>query len=168
MILLPRILGLRSVYRGKHNQLKSAMANEDYEARYRDEYNAKIGVIKEYIKSLKERRRDIRAGEEDKMKEVLDVQDSKFKFLSTEIEQQINRLDKIFNLNEEAWKEETDESVSRRRKELPEYMKEVQALPTSLKDLMDCAAGVADASDMLAIFQAWYSSSGNRSSLQFL
>ena len=58
-----RIEDFRSLYRGKYNQLISIIENEAYTNKYAEEYDTMIKKIKEYIKSLKEQRKNLRNNE---------------------------------------------------------------------------------------------------------
>ena len=137
-----RIEELRTNYRGVHNQLKTAMDDQDYKTCYDIPFPAKIQVMKDYIKYLKVGRSALRECDDVKAKDKLDVQSVQFKFLSNEIQLVINRLDSVFNLDDDAWKAETDEKITKRRSDVTEQVKEVQTLATSIKDMIGSAAGV--------------------------
>ena len=142
---------LRSMYRGKHNQLKPLLAAPEYEQEIKPKYDINITKLKNYIKTLKENRRTLRKGEEDASNAKSSVMDRKFHFLNTEITQKITRLENMFTLDSEKWKAESDENVEKRIKELPDRSKEVQSLLSSIKDLMDCSTGVTDGATTVGV-----------------
>ena len=51
-----RVEELRSRYRGKHNQLKSVLKDDEYNDKYGDTYVNKLDEIKEYVRQLKAKR----------------------------------------------------------------------------------------------------------------
>ena len=134
-----KIEDLRSIYRGKHNQLKSSLSNPEYADRYADRYKNKVDTIKNYIKNLKQERWCIRNEADTKAQDVAKVQKSKFQFLEGEVDAAITRLAVLLSLEDEDWEAEADEQISRRRVEITEQVKEVTAISTTIKELVEAA-----------------------------
>ena len=51
-LIIKEVENLRTVYRGKHNQLKSVLDEAEFNANYKEPYSNNITMFKEYIKSL--------------------------------------------------------------------------------------------------------------------
>ena len=144
-----RIETLRTSYRGMHNQLKASMDPGDYKDKYEVEYNERIQSIKDYIKCLKSKRRSLRDGEDTKLKDESEAKETKFKFLEQQISDSITRLDAVFSIEEDDWKIESDEDVSKRKNNITKQSEEVQSLTVLFKDMMDCSPGVVDSSTLI-------------------
>ena len=134
-----KIEDLRSAFRGKHKQLKSSIGDQEYADKYADQCRTKLDAIKDYIMNLKQARRTLRAGEDTKAQDVSRVQKAKFQFLGNEIDAAVNKLTDLFSLGHEVWKAETDEKISKRRSEITEQVKEVTAISTTIKELVEAA-----------------------------
>ena len=151
-----RIEEFRSLYRGKHNQLKSVMENEAYINKYAEEYDATIKKIKEYIKSLKEQRKNLRDKEENKTKKESDVQETKFKFLEKETSDTIKRIDTIFSIDEEEWKDESDSDIMKRKNVISKQVEELNSLPKKIQDTIETSACVANSSSKISQLELKY------------
>ncbi len=151
-----RIEDLRTLYRGKHNQLKSTMVNQEYIDKYGDVYSTKMAAIKDYIKSLKTQRKSLRNGEELKLKKESDVKEAKFKFLEQETSDAIKRLDAIFSLNEDEWTAKGDDDILKRKNEVSKQVEELHSFPKRIQDIMDSSASVNDSSKALETLQTHY------------
>ena len=142
---------LRSSYRGKHNQLKVALDDAEYETDFKQAYEGNITKFKEYIKQVKESRRKLRNGEEETFKEKASIQAKKFHFLDSEVTKKITRLEKIFTLTTDQWNSKDDNEIEQRRKDLLERGKEIQSLLPAIKELMDYSPGVQGGSKAVSL-----------------
>ena len=131
---------LRSSYRGKHIQLKSAMADADYQENYGAGYTEKINSLKEYIKSLKAQRKAIRDSEDSREKVVVDAQDAKVKFLQKQFDIVASTLEGVFITEDAAWQLEDDDSVTKRKSDIAEQVKLVQSLEEKIKEMLESGA----------------------------
>ena len=135
-----KVEDLRSLYRGKHIQLKSAMDDAEYQDKYNAGYQEKIKTLKEYIKTLKTQRKAIRDGEDNREQVVVDAQSAKVKFIQKQFEIVASTLEGVFISEEEAWKRETDDSVTKRKSDIAEQVKLLQSLEDKIKEMLESGA----------------------------
>ena len=141
-IVCKRVEDLRSIYRGRHKQLKTSMGDVDYKAKYDIAYTKKLDDMKKYIKLLKSQRQTLRSGEVLKTDDELKVKEVKFKFLRDQVNESITCLNGIFAIEESVWSEESDE---------------LQSLPKMIKEIMDNSSGVLGSAKSIEDSQKVYS-----------
>ena len=135
------IEGLRSRYRGKHNQLKAVMGKDPYDEKYGVNYQKMIDAIKVYIADLKARRQMLLDDEDVKDQNWVEAREMKFNFLLAQFDAAEKVLEETFiEDDDEKWISESDDSISRRKNELVEKTKQLDALRGLIKELMDAAS----------------------------
>ena len=156
-IVCKRVEDLRSIYRGRHKQLKTSMGDVDYKAKYDIAYTKRLDDMKKYIKLLKSQRQTLRSGEVLKTDDELKVKEVKFKFLRDQVNESITRLNGIFAIEESVWSEESDDAISKRKSNISKQLEELQSLPKMIKEMMDNSSGVLGSAKSIEDSQKVYS-----------
>ena len=132
---------LRTMYRGIHNRLKLLLGDQDYEEKYDAQFKEKIRCVKEYIKSLKLKRNDIIQKGDQLKEDALKIKSQKFSHLKESFASSATELEKLFIIDDSKWLAEKDDDVGKRRDDLPQHLKSVLALESTLMELMDSSTG---------------------------
>ena len=120
---------LRNDYRMQLNQAQIAMG-EKFEQTFGKESVVILGAIKEHIKSLKHLKKKIIESKTNNSSNVI-----KMKFLIDEIERISYNLEKVWKIVDLS--NESDTDVKRRRRDLETQLKDMKALSSLFKDLVE-------------------------------
>ena len=120
---------LRNDYRMQLNQAQIAMG-EKFEQTFGKESVVILGAIKEHIKSLKHLKKKIIKSKTNNSSNVI-----KMKFLIDEIERISYNLEKVWKIVDLS--NESDTDVKRRRRDLETQLKDMKALSSLFKDLVE-------------------------------
>ena len=100
-----------------------------------------MALLKDYIKTLKSRRKAIKDSQDMKEQEASDAQEAKIKFLQKWFDITASMLEGVFILDDEMWSKVSDDSVNEQKVDILEQEKLVQSLEDKTTEMVESGAG---------------------------
>ena len=141
---IKRIEERRSGYRAKHRELQRLLDN-DYKTETQEAYNKILNSVKTYIKEVQAKRTLLRVGEDTAKNKAVLAKGEKLGFLRNEIKRITKELQIAFNKDVS---EETNEEITKRKKEFPDQSKKVETLSKHIQQIIELGADMPEVKEI--------------------
>ena len=129
---IKRVEDYRSAYRTKHRELQRIDSN--YESTSQQQFQMTLGLVKKFIKDAQAKRSTLRKGESKIKDQAALIKTEKLSFLSVEVDRVSKELKTAFD---EDISDETDEEITKRKKEFPDQSKKVDILSKHIQQIIE-------------------------------